>query len=193
MLTEKAYECCHEAGHAVARIIIGDAVLGIYINPNAPDRPGERGRTKIKHRERERRRCDGYVRNCSADPLDTDSCFSLGPDCPDCQDYCKNQVAARLAGGAATECLMRDEHARRGAQMTQMDEEDIKKEFCCYPPLGSIRSAAELRAGSLVVQEREAIDAFTQALVENDGSLGGPEATRIVREHFSGSTFYLSL
>jgi hypothetical protein len=74
-----------------------------------------------------------------------------------------------------------------------MDEDDIEKEFGGFAPLGSIRSAAELRAGSLVVQEREAIDALTQALVENGGSLGGPEATRIVREHFSGSTFYLSL
>jgi len=193
MLADKTYECCHEAGHAVARIIIGDTVLGIYINPNAPGGPGERGRTKFRHRVRECPRCRGYVRNCSPDPLDTRSCFRLGPGCPDCQDYCKNQVAAHLAGCLATECLMRDEHARRGTQMAQMDEEDIKREFGGYGPLASIRPAAELRAGSLVVQEREAIDALTQALVENDGSLGGPEAARNVREHFSGSTFYLSL
>jgi hypothetical protein len=77
--------------------------------------------------------------------------------------------------------------------MAQTDEEDIKREFGGYRPLASIRPAAELRAGSLVVQEREAIEALTQALVENDGCLDGPKATGIVREHLSGTTFYLSL
>ena len=57
----------------------------------------------------------------------------------------------------------------------------------------TIEKQAKVRARALVCQEREAILAITQALVDNDGTLSGPEATRVVEDHLSGNTFYLRI
>jgi hypothetical protein len=51
MLKSKRYECCHESGHAVARIVIGDTLLGINVDANAGNAPGERGSTDSRAAE----------------------------------------------------------------------------------------------------------------------------------------------
>jgi hypothetical protein len=193
MLADKTYECRHEAGHAVAHIAIGDTLVRIYVNPSPRERLDEKGHTDYKLKERECR-CGGYTRNRNADPLDVRSCVSVKPGCPYCLDYCKNLIAARVAGGLASGGFMADDD---GSEDTQGDREDIEKDFDLFRlPAATrpiIEDAAFLRATGLVMQEHVAIEALTGALVRNDGSLDGPEATRIVREHFSGSTLYLSL
>ena len=56
----------------------------------------------------------------------------------------------------------------------------------------TIEKGAKIRARALVVQEKKAILALTEALVENDGSLAG-DAMRVVNEYLSGNTFYLAI
>jgi hypothetical protein len=193
MLAEKTQECRHEAGHAVARIVIGDTLVRIYINPNPRDRSDERGHTDYKLRERECR-CGGYVRNYNASPLDTRSNINVKPGCPCCLDYCKNLIAARVAGGLASGGFMPDD---TGSEDTQGDREDIEKDFALFRLPAATRPIIEdgafLRATGLVMKERVAIEALTEALVRNDGFLDGPEATRIVRKCLSGDTSYLNL
>lgn len=193
MIEGKRYECCHEAGHAVARILIGDTIIRVCVYPNAADGPGERGGTDSKAKERECR-CGGYTRNRNEDPFDTRSRIHLEPGCGECMDYLKNRIAALLAGGFATEYHAPQKHR---PDDSQFDKRAIDQEFAHHnidgPERSTIETAGEIRARALVCQEREAILAMTQSLVESNGSLTGMEATQTVRKHFSGDTLYLNL
>ncbi len=193
MLESKRYECCHESGHAVARIVIGDTLLGIRVDANAGNAPGERGSTDSRAAEYECN-CGGYIRNRNADEFDTQSRVSLNPNCPECLERLKNRLAAIFAGSLATEYLFPKEHKSYDAQF---DQASIDLEFSYFPisPAGrfTIEKASKVRARALVCQEREAILALTEALVVGDGTLGGEDATRVVVEHLSGNRFYLNV
>jgi hypothetical protein len=193
MLESKRYECCHESGHAVARIVIGDTLLGIRVDANAGTAPGERARTDSRAGEFECT-CGGYIRNRNADESDPQSRVSLNPNCPECLERLKNRLAAIFAGSLATEYLFPKEHRPYDAQF---DQSSIDREFSYFPisPAGrfTIEKASKVRARALVCQEREAILALTEALVVADGTLGGEDATRVVVEHLSGSRFYLDV
>lgn len=193
MLESKRYECCHESGHAVARIIIGDTLLGMRVDANAGNAPGARGSTDSRAGEHECS-CGGYIRNRNADELDTQSSVSLNPNCPECLERLKNRLAAIFAGSLATEYLFPSEHRSYDAQF---DQSSIDLEFSYFPisPAGrfTIEKASKVRARALVCQERAAILALTEALVVADGKLSGEDATKVVVEHLSESRFYLNI
>lgn len=177
----------------MARIVIGDTLLAIRVDPDAGTGPGERGCTDSKAAEYECN-CGGYIRNRNADELDAQSRVSLNPGCPDCLDHLKNRLAAIFAGSLATECILSGQHRSYDGQY---DEASIAREFSYFPITPTrrftIEKAAKVRARALVQQERTAILALTEALMAANGSLSGPDATRVASEHLSGNRFYLNV
>jgi len=163
MLESKRYECRHESGHAVARIVIGDTLVGIRVDANAANRAGERGSTDSRAAEFE---CTwgGCIRNRNADEFDIQSRVSLNPNCSDCLERPKNRLTAIFAGSLATEHLLPKEHR----PYAQFDQSSIDREFSYFAisPAGrfTIEKASKVRARALVCQEREAILALTEAL-----------------------------
>jgi hypothetical protein len=193
MLESKRYECCHDSGHAVARIVIGDTLVRMRGDANAGNTPGERGSTDSKAGEYDCS-CGDYIRNRNADELDTQSSVRLNPNCPECLERPKNRLAAIFAGSLATEYLFPREHRLYDAHF---DQSSIDREFSYFAisPANrlTIEKASKVRARALVCQERDAILALTEALLAADGKLSGEDATKVVVEHLSGSRFYLSI
>jgi hypothetical protein len=83
-----------------------------------------------------------------------------------------------------------------GSRGARFGQTRIDQEFSYLPIRPAMRytieKGAKIRARALVVQEKKAILALTEALVENDGSLAG-DAMRVVNEYLSGNTFYLAI
>jgi hypothetical protein len=119
-LEQRRAICCHEAGHAVAKVLNGDTLLLLVGNPNAAMTEkqralyrsgnritGARGNTMARCKERTCRCGRPTIRNHS-NPIASEFCVSL--ECEGCMDILIGELACRLAGGAATLQLMPKVH-----------------------------------------------------------------------------------
>jgi hypothetical protein len=123
--------------------------------------------------------CGGSI--CSTSLYPVKAGYSLNEDCPSCMKLFADHLTCTLAGGAATEHLLRDEHrdAQSGddrAGMKNLIErvlgsEQLRQDMC-------IRVKRQAR--DLVRREARAIGALASALVEC-GVLNGPDAEKIIK------------
>ncbi len=196
MSHNQSYEYCHEAGHAVARVLAGGTLLLVVGDPNGPMTEeqralyasgnriaGERGSCLSRCGERTCA-CGGEVKNDPENQLL--SRFSLNLECEACLEIFVDEVASIVAGGIATALLMPIEHRDMYAQFDVEAADRVlaeleKARYC------QVAERAMQRAAEWVQQEAKAILALTDALVESGGVLGGPEAERIVRANLSVS------
>ena len=178
--------CCHEAGHAVAKVLNGDALLLLVGNPNAAMTEkqralyrsgnritGERGNTMARCKERTCRCGRPTIRNHS-NPIASEFCVSL--ECEGCMDILIGELACRVAGGAATLQLMPDVHNQ--ADM-MFDVLAILRIVEGLELVGQKREAvleqAIARAHNWIQQESRAVLALADALFDA-GVLNGEEA-----------------
>ena len=200
-MTEE-YECCHEAGHALVRVLIGDTLIAIRCCPsvsgdeNTCHAATGRGTTDFRFKERRCNYCGRSVCNLTSDECylrhgcrsDLVSDISLDPDCPDCTKYLTEHLAAIAAGGVATEILM-------GVSDRPHDSQCDLEEFNCFlEKFGgpshrrvAIKKQAMDLAFKLINRERRAVLALTDALVSTQGNLDGKEAEKVVRSNLTGA------
>jgi hypothetical protein len=184
-------DCVHEAGHAVLRYLRGDTILSIRVEIVGPSeakmsRPGSRGCTNSKSKERECPVCKGYVRNYppETDPTGTRSSISLNKDCKECVDLIVTRLSAVYAGARATKILTPAFHDQRDAQYDEVDIADLFRQLP-FPQAQrrSIINRAKALAINTVMRERKAINALAESLKVAGGFLGGEEASKIIREN----------
>src|SRR5215469_4024389 len=102
------YPCCHEAGHAVVRVILGDKLLRVKVDPVDSQHPfatraGERGATIGRSKERECVCGKGAVKN-NPESSDEDPRFliAVNATCNHCLDDLVRRLTVILAGGICT-------------------------------------------------------------------------------------------
>jgi len=176
-------DCCHECGHAVARFLNGDGLLSVSVAVSDTDQyaagtPQERGAVVYRSKQHECK-CGAYVRNGSAE---NDSQFNLGRDCPQCEEWVINHVAALYAGGAATSLLMPESHRDLDSEF---DNQAVKELLQGYAQTADkremIENEAARRAKQIVMDERSTILALRDALVSNHGFLDGDDAAELIQ------------
>jgi hypothetical protein len=201
--------CYHEAGHSVAWVVNGDHLVIIKGYRNAPMGAsqeklyygcifGKEGDFSSGFREghgKERYAagttivqvadhlciCGGCIRCTSLYPVKAG--FSLNEDCSGCMKLFANHLACSFAGGAATECLLSNEHidgrskddhaAAKDLLERVIGREQIRENVCWE---------AKQEAYAIVRREAKAVEALASALLEC-GVLNGPDAEKIVREN----------
>lgn len=185
MLDEKKrYECCHEAGHAVIRVLNGDTLLLVEVPPDVPDGPGVRGHTDYQSKEIQCQ-CGGFVKNLGNGM----SRVRLRPiECEECRVFLGERLVSIYAASKATEVLMPDRHRPLDAQY---DRDSLDKEFRSFKCPSDFHIQMEDIctdwAESLVKREQKAILALTDQLMLADGYVDGPEATRIIMANLANS------
>jgi hypothetical protein len=187
--------CCHESGHAVARVLLGDSVLLMVSDPAAEMTEvqkalyhsghritDERGNTMARCKERTCRCGRPTIRNRS-NPIASEFCVSL--ECEGCLDVLVGELASRFAGAAATLQLMPNGHNDADAMF---DMRVILQIVESLELVGQKREAiikqAIARAHNWIQQESRAVLALADALF-NAVVLDGEEAERIVRANLS--------
>jgi hypothetical protein len=185
--------CCHEAGHAVARVLNGDALLLLVSDPHAEmtreqralyeigDRcKGERGNTMAQCKERS---CDcgkGSIRNTSNPVM---SAFTLDLPCAGCREFLIRELACIFAGGVATLLLMPEVHTDADVELDIAAADRMVEGFEVPEPEAIVKEAM-LQAQDWIERESRAVCALTSVLV-NAFVLDGKEAERIINENRS--------
>jgi hypothetical protein len=190
-LAERFCFCCHEAGHSVARVLNGDALLLVVSDPRvemtgeqrafyeAGDRmKGERGRTMARCKERSCRCGRGTVRNRSNSLL---SDFSLNLDCESCAEILIGELSCSFAGGMATLALVPEVHSDADITLDLAEISVVAKQLNLKgEKRESIVRRAKFRARNWVQQESRAVVGLAGTLF-NSAVLDGKEAERIIR------------
>jgi len=162
--------CYHEAGHAVAWVVIGDRLCRVDC------------RRSLRSAGQTQRRGGQGLSSCS-------QCggTEMRDACPTCTRIVTNHLMGHLAGGAATSYLLREEHT---VAQSKDDHDKVKRllrEFSDNEQIRqSVRSQAEQKAQDLVRREEKAISALAAVLMLR-GVVDGPEAEQIIKEHLETS------
>lgn len=163
------YKACHEAGHAVARVLLTGATLVLVDAVNC-----------ITEYKIKAWRC-----TCSVGFLTPGAggafTFHFDPVCDSCTEYVTNHLAGNYSGMVATGILMPSEH-----QLSDM-EDDVAAAGEFYQPYAhdpniwtATKTAALVKAESLVRAEKGAVLAVRNALVRSGGVLHGPTVESII-------------
>lgn len=191
------YPCCHEAAHAVLRVLIGDKLIRIQVDPVDPESPfatpmGERGATIFRSGERTCVCGLGSVTNdVHSGDEDPKSAISVNASCNLCLDDFVRRLTAILVGGISTRCLVPEYHQERDGQF---DKRQIEELFCSLPHLLPLKTKllnqAKASAISLMQRERKAIDLIISALMSAEhNTLDGVKAEQIVKNALVSSDF----
>ena len=161
------YSACHEAGHAVVRMINGEEILSVDACARATCFRGKDWQCS----------CGGHLKT---EP-DCRFTYNFNPDCDTCTAYVTSLVGANYSGDAATAGLMPDQHKLLHAGHDLIAAEEFASPYSNDRiKWHEIERAAERWANELVVRESKAILELRDALVRAGGWLDGPDAQRII-------------
>lgn len=191
------YPCCHEAGHALVRVIIGDKLLRIHVDPVDPEHPfatpsGERGATIGRARERECACGKGSVKNNPESSDEEPRCtIAVNGNCNLCLDDLIRRLTVNVAGGICTKYVTPRYHQERDSQI---DQRRIEELFSQMPNLESRKrllvNQAKASAIDLVRRETKAIESLISALASAKNlTLDGNKAEGIIRSALVSSDF----
>lgn len=211
---QRRRNCYHEAGHAAAWVINGDALQLVVGDPDAPlteeqkeiwdqvliayaspgiisaGKGGEHGGCTVAQTNNHHcPRCDGAI---DADPITPSIArFHLSAECPECMQLLTNHIACIFAGWAATSHLDSDVEilasickARPEVQFDRQQAFSILESFCPKVEADRMTEEAYDRATEWMEREWNAVSALAKALYQ-ERVLDGPVAERLIRENLT--------
>lgn len=170
------YVACHEAGHAVARVVLnGVRLRRIDLHSQSADFRPKRWKCRSC--------CVGFLQPRKAGEVT----FNFGVHCEACREFVTSLVASNCAGCAATAQLMPQVHDPHDCESDALAAAAFRQPYKQHPDVWmEIYNSALRRASTLISEQRSALLAVQEAVLHAGGQLGGFRVEWIIARRLSG-------